>query len=87
MKSFIPHACVHITYNSLALSYPLSEFPLLTFLQSGQVVDSCVLEDGKEDEDEADPQVDVHSFDVGHSRHGGIHTCDDGGHGEHRSDS
>ena len=63
---------------------PLSEFPLLTLLQCGQVVNCSVLYHRQEDKDKADPEVNVHSFDVGDPRHGGVDSSDDGGHGEHR---
>lgn len=66
---------------------PLSEEPLLALLQSGQVVDGSVLDHRQEDEDEADPQVNVHGLDVGHPGHGGVDSGDDGGHGEHRGDT
>lgn len=64
-----------------------SEFAFFSIFYSSQVVDSCVLEDREEDKDEADPQVDVYGFDVGHSGHGRIYTCDDSGHGEHCGDA
>ncbi len=61
--------------------------PLFALLQSGQVIDSGVLDHRQEDKDEAEPQINVHSFDVGDSGHGGVHSGDDGGHGEHCCDA
>jgi len=68
-------------------TYPLPQFPLFPLLDRGEVVDRRVLDHGQEDEDETDPQVDVHRLDVGHARHGGVDPRDDGGHGEHRGDA
>ena len=44
-----------------------SEF--LHLLHGGEVVDGSVLDDGQEDEEEAGPQVDIHSLDIGHLGH------------------
>lgn len=63
------------------------EFAFFSVFYGSQVVNSCIFEDGEEDKDEADPQVNVYGFNVGHSRHGRIYACDDGGHGEHRGDA
>lgn len=68
-------------------SSPFSHFALSTVLDSGQVVDSSVLQHRQENEDEADPEVYVHCFDVGHPGHGRIHSSNDGGHGQHCGDA
>lgn len=62
----------------------LESFPLF---HRGEVVHSCILNDRQEDKQGADPQVHVHSLDVGHLGHGGTHPREDGGHGQHRGDS
>lgn len=49
-----------------------------------QVVNCCIFKHRQEDKDETDPEVNVHSFDIGDPGHGGIDSSDDGGHGEHR---
>lgn len=64
-------------------TYPLPELPLFPLLHSGEVVHRCVLYHRQEDEDKADPQVNVYCFDVGDPRHGGVDPSDDGGHGQH----
>lgn len=59
------------------------EFSFFTVPHRGQVVDRSVLEHGQEDEHKTDPEVNIHSFDVGYPGHGGIDPSDNGGHGEH----
>lgn len=54
------------------------QFSFLAFLESRQVVDGSIFYDRKEDKDEADPQVNIHSFNIRHPRHGGIDSSDDG---------
>ena len=66
---------------------PLSHLALSAVLDGGQVVDGGVLQHRQEDKDEADPKVDVHGLDVGHSGHGRVHSGDDGGHGQHCGDA
>lgn len=68
-------------------TYSLPQLPLFPLLYGGEVVHRCVLYHRKEDKDKTDPQVDVHSFDVGDPRHGSIDPGDDGGHGQHGGDA
>ena len=75
------------TSNELTDTDRFLKFPFLAFFQCRQVVNCSILYHGQEDEDETDPEVNVHGFDVGHSGHGGVDSSDDGGHGEHRGDA
>lgn len=78
---------VSYTVETNLRSCPLSHLALPAVLDSGQVVDGSVLQHRQEDEDEADPEVNVHRLDVGHPGHGCIHSSDDGGHGQHCGDA
>lgn len=69
------------------MTYSLPQLPLFPLLHGGEVVDRRVLYHRQEDEDEADPEVDVHRLDVGDPRHGSVDPRDDGGHGQHRGDA
>lgn len=73
--------CYHLCSESL------SEFALSPVLYGGKIVDCGVLKDGEKNKHKADPQINVHSFDVGHSGHGGVHAGNDSGHSEHRGDT
>lgn len=69
------------------ITYSLPQLPLFPLLHGGEVVDRRVLDHRQEDEDEADPEVDVHRLDVGDPGHGGVDPRDDGGHGQHGGDA
>lgn len=69
------------------ITYSLPQLPLFPLLHGGEVVDRRVLDHREEDEDEADPEIDVYRLDVGDPRHGGVDPRDDGGHGQHGGDA
>lgn len=68
-------------------SESLSELALPPVLYGGKIIDCGVLKHREENKHKADPQVNVHSFDVRNTRHGRVHAGDDGGHSEHCSDT
>lgn len=77
--------CYYVCY--YLRSESLSEFALSPVLDGGKVVDCGVLKHREENKHKADPEINVHSFDVGHTRHGRVHASDDGGHSEHCGDT
>lgn len=78
---YYPAVCWYLCSDSI------SEFALPPVLHGGKIVDCGVLKDWQKNEHKADPQINIHSFDVGHSRHGRVHAGNYSGHGEHRGDA
>ena len=70
----------------LEISYPKFLFFLLLLCSCSpiSVVNGSILEESREDEDEAHDQVDVNSLDIGDSWQRWPHTRTDSGHCEHR---
>lgn len=60
-----------------------SELAVFPVPHCRQIVDGSIFKHRQEDKDETDPEVNIHSFDVGDPGHGGVDSSDDGGHGKH----